>query len=275
MIHTAKGGVHPLGTKSKGLAPQLERMKTPPFLHTFPGAVADGLAFRDDLSHICDTARGLSQAASSSSSAAPETMATLAPYEADLEEHRVIERPCLESLVLAQPTQGAPPQAKQQRVGLSPKILERNKRPKTAEVAKGRSLTKEEVATLRSEFESFWTALPNHGAFVMAYQDLRDTAPEGEGENVAEFESTWGGGCFCSPLSSTQLYQYHAHFGWPSDAEVHDTEENECNAPVDEETAFGDSSGFRLWSVGASPRNIPRAQTPSPRQFDIVEKGLV
>lgn len=237
--------------------------------------MADGAAFRGDLAPICDAPSGMSQATSSSSSAAPGTTATLVAYHDDFDKHNIIERPFLESLVPSQPKHSEEPQAKKQKVGLSPKMLGLNKRLKTAKFAKGRPLTKEELATLRSEFQTFWQSLPNHDAFVLAYQDWRDTAPEGQDEIVAEFEARWGGGCFCSPVSSTELYQYHAHFGWPSDAEVHDTMDGECKAPTDDDTEFGASSAFRLWSVAASPRNVPRARAQSPRQFDIVEKGLV
>lgn len=135
---------------------------------------------------------------------------SLAPHDPDFGRKLVIERPFTDTLFPAARPKG---QGRGQRVGLSPKMLELNKRMHAAREAKGSSLTKPEMDAVRAEFAEFWATRADQEALAIAYQDWRESAIAEKDTSVAKFATSWGGGCFSSPISSAEFFQYHEAFG--------------------------------------------------------------
>lgn len=274
-VHLAKGGRHPLDTK-KGNIPTVEQAIAPPFLHEFGEAFAKGsLLANEHLEALCDAPAGSSPsgtAASSQVPPAPVCTATVVPYDESFGADKVSERPCVGNLwPTPRHDDGKKPGL---RPGLSPKMLELNQRLKAAKLLKGSSLTKEEVATARAEFAEYWKNEADHGAYALAYEDWRASKGKGQQDTVGKFRTSWGGGSYMSPVSTHELFQFHSRFGWPSDAEVHDHDSSQACIPADDSLPVAECANFRLWSVGASPKNVSRKEVPSLAQFGIVEKGL-
>lgn len=173
------------------------------------------------------------------------------------------------------PAQGtsAAPGTKGPRVGLSPKVLELNKRMHAAKELKGSRLAQQEVTAVRAEFDDFWASLPETASYVEAYQDWRETRAS-EPERMCAFQPSWGGGSYFSPISSEEFFHYHARHGWPTDREVFDKDGADSAIEPDDPYKFLDSVSTRLWSLGASARNVSRRSVPSEQQFTIVERGL-
>lgn len=272
-LHTAGGGQHPLGArKAKGAPPATEEVVLPPLLEQFYKSLQDGVAFAAAGQPALEDAPASSVSSSRFVAAGDSHVgasSALVPLASGT-GRRVVSRPCADALV--QSSAGSAT-AEGPRVGLSPKVLELNKQLQAARVLKGRPLTREELAAARADFDVFWKSLACHDSYIEAYNDWRaNTIPKAA--TSLKFQPSWGGGCFCSPISSAEFCHYQASTGWPSDAEVYDNDGTESAASPDTSIRFPDSAGARIWSAGAAARNVPRRLVPSAKQFDVVERGL-
>lgn len=156
--------------------------------------------------------------------------------------------------------------------GLSPYMLELNKTMAAARSAKGKALTHEEMTRIRAEFKEQWQSMGDHNVFAELYTDWRAKGKSQRPEVKNTYKLMWGGGCSITPLTAEEFWSWHQQFGWPSDAEVFDEGGDEILVKPDKEQTFNER--FPLWGVGRAARNIDRATTPSPAQFNVIESGL-
>lgn len=277
VVHTARGGQHPQkATEKKRPPPVVEEVLMPKVLNEFHESITDGSAFARSAQPALEVAGEIGHASSSGhqepcAASAGSANAPLVPHDQSLGQLITVRRPCQDSL--ASTGTSAAPGTKGPRVGLSPKVLELNKRMHAAKELKGSRLTQQEVTAVRAEFDDFWASLPETASYVEAYQDWRETRAS-EPERMCAFQPSWGGGSYFSPISSEEFFHYHARHGWPADREVFDKDGTDSAIEPDDPNKFLDSASTRLWSFGASARNVSRRSVPSEQQFTIVERGL-
>lgn len=278
-VHVRGGGEHPTRANKSQTPATMERAAAPPMLHTFAKRFAEGaIPLQGEDSEVLRDAPATQPAGSSHNyvSGGNDDELVIALQDQGFNEYKTTERPCKEALFSSSAPKSKAKAAGGQRAGLNPKMLELNKRMHAARQTIGRSLTKDEIAQVRADFAEFWENTADRDAHALAYAEWRSTTPESETLNkVGAFRTSWGGGCYISPISCDEFCQYQACSGWPSYDEVYDTYALESALPADEEVGVHHAANVRLWSVQASPRNVSRKQVPSPKQFDLVEKGLL
>lgn len=270
-LHVARGAIHPL---SKDTAPQYEELAVPPLLGDMFNGLKDGTCLDSNMPAVSDASPPLVPAACEAVVVAnvDASTAAIVPSDPQFGRAQFVRRSCEDSL-LGGTEKSRASEAARTKVGLSPKVLELNKRLHAAKELKGRTLSQAELADVKARFETFWASLSDRTSYKDAYDDWRASRAV-EQDRVAIVQPQWGGGCYCSPISSREMFNYHSRFGWPADAEVYDKDGRDSFVEAADPALFSDCGSVRLWSTSASPRNVSRQQVPSKEQFEVVEKGL-
>lgn len=158
--------------------------------------------------------------------------------------------------------------------GLSPYMLERNRHLAATKLAKGSTLTADEVTRACAEFRELWQRAPGQDIYKEAYQHWRaDAARVSDPQPVAEYKPMWGGGCRATPVTKEELCAHIREEGWPKELELADLSGATFRPGATDPVDFAPSSAYNLWGVGRWPRNVMRTPQNTHR-FNLIEKGF-
>lgn len=161
------------------------------------------------------------------------------------------------------------------RKGLSPFLLERNKQIKAARDAKGASLTPSELAIAKDRFQRFWDNLHDKSIFQEAYKVWQQTPAERRDEmEPTVYRTSWAGGCTTTPIASREFCRWISERGWPSDTDTYDSANDQTRVPKSTGIPWGRTAGALVWSAGSKPHNVPHTLMQDVGQFKCVERGL-
>ena len=162
------------------------------------------------------------------------------------------------------------------KVGLNPKLLERNKYLHSARMAHGGKLTQAEYNRVCEDFSKTWDSLENPGNFKETYDAWRiapgaaSVAPKRN-----RYHCMWGGGSTESPLSPKELFDHVREVGWPKDDEVFDVEGQQTSVAASHDIDFAVASDYQPNAIGRLPKNVDRDHARSLPQFEMIESGLL
>ena len=158
------------------------------------------------------------------------------------------------------------------RRGLSVFLMERNKFMKAAKESNRGPLKLSQVKDLHVHFKEMWSQMSQRTSFKDAFSLWQETEKTVK-LPVPEYITIWGAGSFDCPIPSNELFDYLREFGWPSDDEVNDLQEDW--ASVAEEYANIDytrSAATPLFGRGRWARSGNRLGVE--RNFEFIEKGV-
>lgn len=276
-VHVARGGVHPLGAKAKGVASATEMLLTTPLLQGLldRGENANPTTPQDSLMGTRSASSGDSQRQQQQHERQPQGAPADEEALAVADEERgcnyALVRKFEDSLLLNVAENSSEPKRNR---GLNPFLLERNKRVQAAKMLKGGKLTDKDLERVKDDFKKFWDRLADKSVYEQAYKDWLDTPPAPVVAKQCEVLSTWAAGSSCSPISARDLWRYQQEFGWPTDDEVFDKTGEHSTVLADNSMQGVDCDRVHLWSIGCRPNNVSRLLIKSAAQFQIIHQGF-
>lgn len=166
------------------------------------------------------------------------------------------------------------PKAATSRRGLSPFMLERNKYVQAMRTQMGRTLTPEEMKSARDAFAALWKEMGDHDVQTELYDEWRRAPRAAGAADLPTYRPIWGGGCFSTPVTKSELCEHIKSHGWPSDDRVADTDFTETTVQADNVVDFAASADFNLFGTGRQARNVEPDPARPAVEFDFIERGI-
>lgn len=168
-----------------------------------------------------------------------------------------------------------PPQKK--RRGLNPFLMFSNRALHAARACAGRTLTKEEVCEVREGAKLTWGRLSDDDK--QTHRDLYDEwlasgSVEGAPADALApppYTPLWAGGCRASPVSASELYNWHQRHGWPTDHEIYTKKDARITASTMD---FDQSSGFDCFGCLRGAHNICKTVLANTPGYDVAHNGM-
>ncbi|CAK0846087.1 unnamed protein product [Prorocentrum cordatum] len=282
-VHLDRNGLHPLSPSSQANLPAEESVELAPFICEGGGNSGPVLFARQGVSSSELLALGGASDAPSSSSA-PASRPTSRENEVFMAP-LVVQRPSA-ALPAAPAGQAARSSADaaghpRRRVGLNPFTPARNKHLQAAKLAKGRTLTCEELASAKGGFRADWVERGErdggHDVDRSVYDEWRDDPPDDLGKQsgqVKPYVASWNCGCQATPISKQEFHRHVVQHGWPSDGVICDGGASNHIFKPDETVDFDKWEDYEFWGVGRLARNVSKDGVGDVVKFERVEKHI-
>ena len=279
VIHLRRGGADPKRPPDLALALAPTACITSPLLASLPANVdAHGRASLP----VCDQplAEAVGAVGAAAILAAPGAGVVVAVGEAG---HRPLSDDALchsvQTVLAGVDSQLAVAKAEEitpgRRRGLSPYMLFVNQLLRAGKETSGnRSLTAAEQEVIRMQARVRWDAMEDgRAAWESMYRQWQNTPAPVVPQKAVEYRAIWGGGCLASPLSPTEMQQFHRRVGWPSDVEVSNAKPSYISE--DRTIHFESDSSYNLHGCLNSARAICMSSLREEREkFTMIEAGM-
>lgn len=163
-----------------------------------------------------------------------------------------------------------------EKVGLSARLLEKNKWSAAAKAAAGGTRNRSEYLKDMEAFDAKWKVLSKNPVFKHKYDEWRE-ASNAIVPQVARntYLCSWGGGNSESPITPNELLDYVQSEGWPNDAEINDVAGVQSSIEPEKRVLFASSKDYNHLSLGRAAKNINRSRCRSGAQWELKEAGLL
>lgn len=220
VVHRSHGGTHPLASGALQVTSAHEEVQRHPFLRGVATPALGGLP-QTDAPLVAASPRAGTPADAVDAMEIQLQVVEQQGHMVFAPEVETRKNPALLSDAVVPNDIELAASAPQANRGLSPYMLECNRHLQAARVAKGSTLTRDEVARARAEFRNVWQGVKDRSVFSEAYNEWRHTGrPSQESRPPPKYKLVWGGGCHATPITKEELWEHVHANGWPSDAQA-------------------------------------------------------